>query len=79
MLGSLHDAEDVVGGSLVRAGEKRASLTSPQAYRAWLYRIATNLCLTSSPGFRDALYQQISIQRVPLTAPYHPLGRSRFG
>src|SRR6266851_7369995 len=33
--------------TLVRAWEKRATLTSPGSYRAWLYRIATNLCLNT--------------------------------
>jgi RNA polymerase sigma-70 factor (ECF subfamily) len=45
MLGSFHGAEELVQETLLRAWEKRATLTSPESYCAWLYRIATNLCL----------------------------------
>ena len=71
MTGSLHDAEDLVQETLLRAWKSYAAFTGSSSLRTWLYRIATNVCL-------DALKKRRQPRRLrpsgPASDPRAPVG-----
>jgi RNA polymerase sigma-70 factor (ECF subfamily) len=57
------EAEDLTQEAFLRAHQRQEALRNPQAFTAWLYRIATHVCL-------DRLRQRL--RRAPLEAETTP-------
>ena len=65
MLGSFHDAEDVLQETLLRAWRGLAGFEGRSSLRAWLYRIATDACLN---------WRKSSSRRLPPVPDGYPPG-----
>jgi RNA polymerase sigma-70 factor (ECF subfamily) len=61
ILGSLHDAEDLVQETFLRTWKRLETFEGRASFRSWLYKIATNACL-------DFLDQQRSRRFLPNTS-----------
>jgi RNA polymerase sigma-70 factor (ECF subfamily) len=72
MLGSFEEAEDAVQETYLRAWRGRDSFDGSAALRAWLYRIATNVCLDAirRANRRPPGRSLDSIGEVPWIEPY---------
>jgi RNA polymerase sigma-70 factor, ECF subfamily len=70
MLGSLHDAEDLLQETLLRAWQNLGRFEGRSSLRVWLYRIATNACLNARRSRRRQLPPRLY---GPPSDPYAPL------
>ncbi len=65
MLGSLDDAEDAVQDAFARAWRRRATYREAISARAWLYRIATNVCLDALGARRRRAFDDETVGPIP--------------
>src|SRR6266705_4591626 len=70
MLASFDDAEDAVQETFLRAWRSRESFDGSSLVRAWLYRIATNVCLDMLRRSKRRLPAMHSFAEVPWLQPY---------
>jgi len=77
MLGSVHDAEDLVQETMLRAWRSWADFDPGRAsMRTWLHRIATNACLNALDSrSRRPLPSDLTGPSSLAEAPRHPAGR----
>jgi len=70
MLASFDDAEDAVQETFLRAWQSRDSFDGSSLFRAWLYRIATNVCLDTLRRSSRRLTNMHSFAEVSWLQPY---------
>jgi len=72
MLGSLHDAEDALQDALLRAWRGLVSFEGRSSLRSWLYKIATNTCLSLIARRRQRV---LPVDYGPAAGPHERPGR----
>ena len=70
MLASFDDAEDAVQETFLRAWRSRDSFHGGSLFRAWFYRIATNVCLDLLRRNSRRVTRMQSFAEVPWMQPY---------
>jgi RNA polymerase sigma-70 factor (TIGR02960 family) len=70
MLASFDEAEDAVQETFLRAWRSRNSFDGSSMFRAWLYRIATNVCLDMLRRNSRRLTTMHNFSEVPWLQPY---------
>ena len=70
MVGSFEEAEDLVQETFLRAWRKRESFDGGPGFRAWLYRIATNVSLDAIKRRSRRVASLGSFAEVPWLQPY---------
>jgi RNA polymerase sigma-70 factor (ECF subfamily) len=70
MLASFEEAEDAVQEALLRAWRARATFEGGPHLRAWLYRIATNVCLDLRRRSARRVSHMESFAELPWLQPY---------
>jgi RNA polymerase sigma-70 factor, ECF subfamily len=79
MLGSVHDAEDALQETFIRAWRGVAGLREQDSARAWLYAIATNVCLTElTRRGKRMLPHDFTAAAGPNTPPGTPITESTW-
>src|SRR5919108_3257794 len=68
LVGSLHDAEDLLQETLLRAWQRLGAFEGRSSLRRWLYRIATNACLNALERTPRVLLFPTAEEAVPLAA-----------
>ena len=70
MLGNFQEAEDHVQETFLRAWRSRESYRGGTMFRAWLYKIATNVCLDTLKRSKRRLSTLGSFAEVPWLQPF---------